>query len=111
MDDVTPPFITTSPHGVESTPGNEVIGIKPRRKMIEICSASQRASAIADVYAHKFLEVGIAFVFELVVDADFRGVVGVRDAEFQFDEELLFRPFKVRFLAGHPRQNGDSLIL
>jgi hypothetical protein len=54
---------------------------------------SRRASTLADVDARKLSEVGVAFVLKLVVDTYHRSVVGARHAGFQFDEELLIRPY------------------
>src|SRR5262249_32311833 len=69
-----------------------------------------KPSLLADVLADKIPQVSVAFIFEFVVNADFRSVVGVCDARFELDEEFLFRLLRIRLVLRDALEQGGALL-
>src|SRR5262249_16516694 len=69
-----------------------------------------KPSFLADVLSDKIPQVSVAFIFEFVVNADFRSVVGVCDARFELDKEFLFRFLRIRLVLSDAIEQGDALL-
>src|SRR5436309_5386266 len=64
----------------------------------------------ADVEADKFVEVAVALVLHLLLDADLRRVISLHDPGLQPGEEDLFRLLRVILRLRHARQNRKPLV-
>ena len=56
------------------------------------------------------VEVGVALVFHLLLDADLRRVIGLHDPRLQLREELLLRHLGAGLVRRHPGQDCDPLL-
>src|SRR5262245_59790553 len=74
-------------------------------------SYGDKPSRLAHVLAGKLPQVSVTLVFELVLNADFRSVVRVRDARFELDEEFLFRFLRILLALRDAFEQGDALLL